>query len=72
MHSEPSFESSGDAPEPKVDASIVERYNALKTEMNDLDDAIEEAVKEENFDKAADLSEKARGIRDEFEDSDFA
>jgi hypothetical protein len=72
VHSGPSFESSGDAPEPKVDASIVERYNALKTEMNDLDDAIEEAVKEENFDKAADLSEKARGIRDEFEDSGFA
>ena len=72
VHSGPSFESTGDAPEPKVDASIVERYNALKTEMNDLQDAIEQAVKEENFDKAADLSEKVRSIRDEFEDSGFA
>jgi hypothetical protein len=72
VHSGPSFESTEDVPETKVDASIVERYNALKTEMKDLEDAINDAVKEENFDKAADLSEKARSIRDEFENSGFA
>ncbi len=62
VHNGPSFESSGDAPEPKDDGSIVEKYNELKQEMNGLEDAIEEAVTKENFDKAADLSGKARGI----------
>jgi hypothetical protein len=72
VQSGPSFESTGDSPETNIDTSVLERYNLLRNEIKDLEDAIEEAVKEENFDRAADLSEKARGIQDEFEKSGFA
>ena len=72
VQSGPSFESIGDFPEAMIDASIIERYNSLRNKMKFLEDAIEEAVKEENFDRAADLSEKARSTRDEFEELGFA
>ena len=72
VQSGPSFESTGDFPEARIDASIIERYNSLRIKMKFLEDAIEEAVKEENFDRVADLSEKARSTRDEFEELGFA
>jgi hypothetical protein len=72
VQSGPSFESTGDFPEARIDASVIERHKSLRNEIKFLEDAIEEAVNEENFDRAADLSEKACSIRDEFEELGFA
>ena len=73
VHSGPSFESTSDSPpEIIIDATILERYDLLSNEINDLENSIEAAVNEEDFDKAAELEEQISILREEFENSGFA
>jgi hypothetical protein len=73
VHSGPSFESTSDSPpEIIIDATILERYDSLSNEINDLENLIEAAVNEEDFDKAAELEEQISILREEFENSGFA
>jgi hypothetical protein len=73
VHSGPSFESTSDSPsEIIIDATILGRYDSLSNEINDLENSIEAAVNEEDFDKAAELEEQISILREEFENSGFA
>jgi hypothetical protein len=73
VHSGPSFESTSDSPpEFIIDATILERYDSLSNEINDLENSIEAAVNEEDFDKAAELEDKISSLREEFDNSGFA
>lgn len=71
MQSGPSFESTSDFPDIIINANVLERYDSLSNEINDLENAIEEAVNEEEFDKAVELEERMSTLQEEFEKSGF-
>lgn len=70
FQSAPTFDS--DDASPTIDKSTLEKYMSLRNEIQELESAIEDAVRDENFDTAADLEERARGVRDMFESEGFS
>ena len=73
VQSAPTFDSTtDDSPEIVIDKTVLEKYISLRNEMKELEDAIEESVEQEDFDKAASLEERAQEVRTEFESCGFA
>lgn len=70
LQSAPTFDS--DDVSPSIDKSTLEKYMSLRNEIQEIESAVEEAVTDENFDKAADLEERARSVRDMFESEGFS
>lgn len=78
VQSAPTFDSDdGAKPDPPdespiaIDASIVEKYDSLQSEIKRLDAEIEMAAENEDYDKAASLEDTASGLRSEFDDAGF-
>ncbi len=70
LQSAPTFDSDDvDAP---IDKSTLEKYLSLRNEIQELESAVEQAVRGENFDEAADLEERVRSVRDMFESEGFS
>ena len=78
VQSAPTFDSDdGAKPDPPdespiaIDASIVEKYESLQSEIKRLDAEIETAAENEDYDKAASLEDTVSGLRSEFDDAGF-
>jgi len=72
VQSAPTFESSGSGEEEiAIDKDVLAKYINMRNEMKNLEDAIEKAAEVEDYDKAAELEERAQTVRDEFEAAGF-
>eukprot|EP00571_Detonula_confervacea_P011814 CAMPEP_0172301562 /NCGR_PEP_ID=MMETSP1058-20130122/3413_1 /TAXON_ID=83371 /ORGANISM="Detonula confervacea, Strain CCMP 353" /LENGTH=1518 /DNA_ID=CAMNT_0013011717 /DNA_START=111 /DNA_END=4667 /DNA_ORIENTATION=+ len=75
VQSAPTFDSAeneNNSPEIVIDKGVLERYISLRNEMKELEGAIEEAAKKEDFDEAAELEERIQIWREEFVDAGFS
>ncbi len=70
LQSAPTFDS--DDVDTPIDESTLEKYLSLRNEIQELECAVEQAVRDENFDKAADLEERARSVRHMFRSEGFS
>merc|ERR1712153_249924 len=52
-----------------IDEAPLARYNRMKSQIKQLGDAIDVSVKEDDFDKAAELEEQLKSVLDELERS---
>jgi len=70
--SAPTFESSEEDDEDVViDEEIVSKYTTLSSEIKKLEEEIDQAVTDEDYEKAAELEEKVQSLRDEFKERGF-
>lgn len=69
LQSAPTFDSDDAL---SIDKIMLEKYMSLRNEIQELESSIEDAVKSENFDKAADLEGRRRIAREMFESAGFS
>ena len=70
--SAPTFDSSeGDDEDIVIDEEMVSKYTTLSSEIKKLEEEIDQAVTDEDYEKAAELEEKVQSLRDEFKEQGF-
>jgi len=74
VQSAPTFDSAdGDENDSEIviDKVVLAKYINMRSEMKNLEGAIELAAEDEDFDKAAELEDQAQSVREEFEAAGF-
>ena len=54
-----------------IDEEMVKKYTTLSSEIKSLEEEIDQAATDEDYEKAAELEEKVQSLRDEFKEQGF-